>query len=66
VICDGCGKERRPYRTANVYVGGEIDDVFQFCFLCVKEDERREAREMKREARAMRLALSDHGNEGRP
>lgn len=58
-ICDGCGKERKPYVTQNVYVGGEIDDVFSFCFLCVKEDERRSAKaecdEMERMAIEQRI-----------
>ncbi len=43
-ICDGCGKERSIYRTQEVVVCGEVDDHFGFCFLCVKEDERAEAR----------------------
>lgn len=41
IVCDGCGKERKAYRTQEVWVCGERDDVFHFCFLCVKEDERR-------------------------
>ena len=37
--CDGCGKIRRGQATAteNVWVGKELDDVFRFCFLCVRE-----------------------------
>lgn len=49
MICDGCGKERRPYRVQEVVVCGEVDDVFQFCFFCVKEDERK-AERAEREA----------------
>jgi hypothetical protein len=41
-ICEGCGVPRRgqPYRRYIVMVGGEQDDVFEFCFFCVKHDER--------------------------
>ena len=40
--CDGCGKARRgrPAIAANVWVSGEIDDTFQFCFPCKVEDQR--------------------------
>ena len=34
--------ERKIYKTADVWVCGELDDVFGFCFLCVKEGERAE------------------------
>jgi hypothetical protein len=47
IECDGCGRRCRPYRTQNVIVCGEVDDVFHFCFLCVKESERAEARAMR-------------------
>ena len=34
--CDGCGRTIRgyPHKTQNIYAFGEIDDVFEFCFLC--------------------------------
>jgi hypothetical protein len=40
-FCDGCGKERKPYRYAR---DGEYPTGLMFCFLCVKEDERAEAK----------------------
>ena len=47
VVCDGCGKERKPYRAQEVWICGELDDVFTFCFLCVKESERAEMKAMR-------------------
>lgn len=48
-VCDGCGKERRSVAARQeVVIFGEVDDTFQFCFLCVKEAERDERRELDR------------------
>ena len=35
-VCEGCGKTRRgqPHATELIIVFGEIDDRFEFCFLC--------------------------------
>jgi hypothetical protein len=33
--CDGCGATRRGQgRKYDVIVGGEVDDQFEFCFMC--------------------------------
>ena len=38
--CELCGKARPnpPYKTQTVIIHGEVDDIFQFCFLCAKDD----------------------------
>lgn len=41
-VCEGCGEVRKVFRTEHVVVCGELDDVFNFCFICVKESERAE------------------------
>ena len=46
--CDGCGRtlRGRPHVRENVMAYGEVDDTFQFCFLCAGPPaERAEARE---------------------
>lgn len=41
IVCEICGKRRKPYRQTAVRLGdGSIDDVFNICFLCTKEGER--------------------------
>lgn len=58
MVCESCGREMRSaYRTHEVVVCGEVDDVFNYCFLCVKEDERREAKALRAEAEALRAEL---------
>lgn len=39
--CDGCGKDRRPYLYGP---DGDNPSGLMFCFLCVKEGERAEAK----------------------
>lgn len=36
--CEACGKARPnpPYKTQQVIVYGEVDDIFHFCFMCVE------------------------------
>ncbi len=40
--CEICSTPRagRPFKTETVIVFGEVDDVFHFCFPCVKQAER--------------------------
>lgn len=43
ITCEICGKRRKPYRQSVVRLGdGSIDDIFDFCFPCTKEAERKE------------------------
>jgi hypothetical protein len=44
-ICDGCGKKRRVYKKAS---DGSYGHWLYYCFLCVKEGERHEAKELRR------------------
>lgn len=36
--CDACGKSRPnpPYKTQQVIIHGEVDDVFHYCFICTE------------------------------
>jgi hypothetical protein len=48
LCCDGCGKERKPYRYLR---DGEYERGIMLCFLCVKQGERDEVQERRRNAR---------------
>jgi hypothetical protein len=40
-VCEGCGKTRRgyPHATQEVVLGdGSVDDIFNFCFMCCRDD----------------------------
>lgn len=49
--CDGCGELRKVHRVETVIIFGDVDDKLHFCFLCVKEAERMEKKELRKAAR---------------